>query len=264
MSVRRLIVASLIVAGVAVEATLEAHAQPFAPERPRRLLPAVPRQLMPAPAPALNTQAGAGGSNSDEQALKRDVNAAGENVDAIAPDSDQAKSDSSFSVTPDGIPALNIVPAVERPPLPPPPATAALRPNGNGQPSPPQAWRAKAHQLFKQKLEANIIAVNFSAPYESAMSALRQAASDEGLTVTGFSQTSGHMLITYSDSAAGATKAEKVIIAMRPILEGQTNGTEARISCETRNRNLTAARMKEIVTRLENNFGVARKDANQL
>jgi pyruvate/2-oxoglutarate dehydrogenase complex dihydrolipoamide acyltransferase (E2) component len=137
----------------------------------------------------------------------------------------------------------------------------------------------KAFQLFKQKPDANVIITTFSAPYENAMNSMRQALSDEGLTVAGFSQTSGHMLVTFADINAGVSaRAEKAIIAMRPAMPAagdfssnasasngtSNNATEVRISCENRNRNLTASRMKEIATRLESNFGMARKDANQL
>lgn len=267
MLLRHLVLTTFILCSTAARA----DAQQFAPERPRRLLPATPRQLMPA------TSSEAPVPTETAPTLAPEIRQSNNNQ--ADPSEKQNPENESFSVMPDGIPALNIVPAVDRPPIPPPPATAALRPTGSGQVSPPQAWRIKAFQLFKQKPDANIIITTFSAPYENAMNSMRQALSDEGLTVAGFSQTSGHMLVTFADINAGVSaRAEKAIIAMRPAMPAagefssnvtasngtSNNATEVRISCENRNRNLTASRMKEIATRLESNFGMARKDANQL
>lgn len=201
-----------------------------------------------------------------------------------------------FTVTPDGTPALNIVPTVDRPPIPPPPNAAPLRPSGNGVAQPAQAWRVKAFQLFKQKLDPNTtIALVLNANYNNALQALRQAFEDEGLTVSGLSANSGHMLITLNsngnsslDSNGGDTtsRSEKAIVALRPALaeakagatsvpktEAKTDSkteaktepkTELRVMCESRNRRLTCLRMKEILNKVQNKFGDIKTDAETL
>ncbi len=200
-----------------------------------------------------------------------------------------------FTVTPDGTPALNIVPTVDRPPIPPPPNAAPLRPSGNGVARPAQAWRVKAFQLFKQKLDPNTtIALVLNANYNNALQALRQAFEDEGLTVSGLSANSGHMLITLNsngnsslDSNGGdTTSREKAIVALRPALAetkaGGTSGpktetkteakteaktepkTELRVLCESRNKRLTCLRMKEILNKVQNKFGDIKTDAETL
>lgn len=201
-----------------------------------------------------------------------------------------------FTVTPDGTPALNIVPTVERPPIPPPPNAAPLRPSGNGVAQPAQAWRVKAFQLFKQKLDPNTtIALVLNANYNNALQALRQAFEDEGLTVSGLSANSGHMLITLNsngnsslDSNGGDTtsRSEKAIVALRPALaepkagatsvpktEAKTDSkteaktepkTELRVMCESRNKRLTCLRMKEILNKVQNKFGDIKTDAETL
>lgn len=195
-----------------------------------------------------------------------------------------------FTVTPDGTPALNIVPTVDRPPIPPPPNAAPLRPSGNGVTQPAQAWRVKAFQLFKQKLDPNTtIALVLNANYNNALQALRQAFEDEGLTVSGLSANSGHMLITLNnngnsslDSNGGDTtsRSEKAIVALRPALadakaktepksdskkEAQAEAkTELRVLCESRNKRLTGLRMKEILNKVQNKFGDIKTDAETL
>lgn len=205
-----------------------------------------------------------------------------------------------FTVTPDGTPALNIVPTVDRPPIPPPPNAAPLRPTGNGVARPAQAWRVKAFQLFKQKLDPNTtIALVLNANYSNALRALRQAFEDEGLIVSGLSANSGHMLITLNsngnsslDSNGGdTTNREKVIVALRPALAeakagGTTSGTktgiktetktevkadinaeaktELRVMCESRNKKLTCLRMKEILNKVQSKFGDIKTDAETL
>lgn len=201
-----------------------------------------------------------------------------------------------FTVTPDGTPALNIVPTVDRPPIPPPPNAAPLRPSGNGVAQPAQAWRVKAFQLFKQKLDPNTtIALVLNANYNNALQALRQAFEDEGLTVSGLSANSGHMLITLNsngnsslDSNGGDTtsRSEKAIVALRPALaeakagatsvpktEAKTDSkteaktepkTELRVMCESRNKRLTCLRMKEILNKVQNKFGDIKTDAETL
>ncbi len=204
-----------------------------------------------------------------------------------------------FTVTPDGTPALNIVPTVDRPPIPPPPNAAPLRPSGNGVAQPAQAWRVKAFQLFKQKLDPNTtIALVLNANYNNALQALRQAFEDEGLTVSGLSANSGHMLVTLNnngnsslDSNGGdTTSREKAIVALRPALaEAKAGGTsspktetkteakteakaepktepktELRIMCESRNKRLTCLRMKEILNKVQNKFGDIKTDAETL
>lgn len=67
-----------------------------------------------------------------------------------------APSDGPFVVSPDGIPALNIIAPSDRPPIPPPPATPVVTPINQIPPSPTQSWRVKAFQLFKSaKLDSN-------------------------------------------------------------------------------------------------------------
>lgn len=207
--------------------------------------------------------------------------------------SDQTSTPEPFNITPDGVPALNIVPTVERPPIPPPPNAAPLRPSGSGIVRPAQAWRVKAFQLFKQKLDPNTtIAVVLNANYDNALLALRQAFEDNGLTVSGISSSSGHMLVTLSsDSNLNGTenasnRSEKAIIAIRPALtdtiKETTNGTkkdatrmaksdkrpeartELRAMCESRNRSLTGLRMREILNKLQTKFGDTKADAETL
>ena len=197
-----------------------------------------------------------------------------------------------FTVTPDGTPALNIVPTVDRPPIPPPPNAAPLRPSGNGVARPAQAWRVKAFQLFKQKLDPNTtIALVLNANYNNALQALRQAFEDEGLTVSGLSANSGHMLITLtyngnssldSNGADTTSRSEKAIVALRPALAEAKAGatsvpksaakteasaepkTELRVLCESRNKRLTCLRMKEILNKVQNKFGDIKTDAETL
>ncbi len=196
-----------------------------------------------------------------------------------------------FTVTPDGTPALNIVPTVDRPPIPPPPNTAPLRPSGNGVARPAQAWRVKAFQLFKQKLDPNTtIALVLNANYNTALQALRQAFEDEGLTVSGLSANSGHMLITLNSNGnssldsngSDTTSREKAIVALRSALaEAKAGGTSAsktetkteaktepktelRVLCESRNKKLTCLRMKEILNKVQNKFGDIKTDAETL
>ena len=202
-----------------------------------------------------------------------------------------------FTVTPDGTPALNIVPTVDRPPIPPPPNAAPLRPSGNGVARPAQAWRVKAFQLFRQKLDPNTtIALVLNANYNNALQALRQAFEDEGLSVSGLSTNSGHMLITLNSTASSSldsngsdsntSRNEKAIIALRPALtEAKVGGntgtkavtkaegkaelklepkTELRVMCESRNKRLTCLRMKEILNKVQSKFGDIKTDAETL
>lgn len=175
-----------------------------------------------------------------------------------------------FTATPDGVPALNIVPTVERPPIPPPPDAAPLRPNGNGIARPAQAWRVKAFQLFKQKLDPTTIAIVLNANYNNVLLSLRQAVEEVGLTVSSISTSSGHMLIT--------TNNEKAIVALRQALpdtksdmrtEAKADAkpeakTEVRVLCESRNKSLTTGRMKEILNKLQSKFGDMKSDAETL
>jgi hypothetical protein len=184
---------------------------------------------------------------------------------------DPANDQVPFTTTPDGVPALNIVPTVERPPIPPPPDAAPLRPNGNGIARPAQAWRVKAFQLFKQKLDPNTtLALVLNANYNNVLLSLRQAVEDVGLTVSSVSSSSGHMLIT--------TNNEKAIVALRQALpdaksdmrsEAKADArpeakTEVRILCESRNKSLTTGRMKEILNKLQSKFGDIKTDAETL
>jgi len=171
-----------------------------------------------------------------------------------------------FNLSPDGTPALNIVPTPDRPPIPPPAKVPPLTPMGNGIARPPQAWRVKAYQLFKQKPDATSFALDLNASYATAVTELRRAVEDAGLTVSGFNPTSGHVLITFSDIASNRT--EKSIIALRPGLNqsggGSANSTEIRVLCEARNRSLTQARLKEILARMQTKFGDLKADADSL
>ncbi|CAN5469991.1 hypothetical protein BH11CYA1_BH11CYA1_20190 [soil metagenome] len=180
-----------------------------------------------------------------------------------------------FTVTPDGVPALNIVPAVERPPIPPPPDAAPLRPNGNGIARPAQAWRVKAFQLFKQKVDPNTtIALLLNSDYDNALLAMRQAIEDEGLFVISISSSSGHMLISTTNfnilgnNDLRSTSTEKVIIAMRPALPEAKSKTEAktelRVLCESRNKSLTTNRMNGILSKLQSKFGDIKTNAETL
>ncbi len=203
-----------------------------------------------------------------------------------------------FSVTPDGIPALNIVPTIDRPPIPPPPNAAPLRPSGSGIVRPAQAWRVKAFQLFKQKLDPKTtIVLVLNANYDNALLALRQAFEDNGLTVSGVSSSAGHMLVTLNSSNSSSinssngtestsSRSERAIVALRPALpdaskettNGATNDTarvaksdkrpeaktELRVQCESRNRSLTALRLREILNTLQNKFGDIKTDAETL
>lgn len=187
------------------------------------------------------------------------------------------QADQPFVVTPDGIPALNIIAPNERPPIPPPPATPEIAPNSTAvAPSPPQAWRVKAFQLFKlTKLDNNTqLAFTLDAGLADALTGLRQAAEEEGLTVQAQAYSSGHMLITFNDNG----RLEKAIVAMRPrnsdqdatssgadagnpdmgaaIARGQScNRTDVRVQCDSRNRTLTNLRLKEILNRLQAGLG---------
>ncbi|MBX9724210.1 MAG: hypothetical protein K2X81_22570, partial [Candidatus Obscuribacterales bacterium] len=131
--------------------------------------------------------------------------------------------------------------------------------------------------------------------YNNALQALRQAFEDEGLTVSGLSANSGHMLITLNsngnsslDSNGGDTtsRSEKAIVALRPALaeakagatsvpktEAKTDSkteaktepkTELRVMCESRNKRLTCLRMKEILNKVQNKFGDIKTDAETL
>ncbi len=165
-----------------------------------------------------------------------------------------------FIVSPDGTPALNIVPTPDRPPIPSPPNVPPLTPMGNGIARPSQAWRVKAHQLFKQKLDATTFALDLNAAYPVAIEELRRMVEVQGLTVSGFSPSSGHILITLNDSSSNRT--EKTILAMRTGASDST--TELRVLCESRNRSLTPARMKDILSRLQNKFGAMKTEADSL
>ncbi len=204
------------------------------------------------------------------------------------PTSDQANTQTNgqaaFSVNPDGTPALNIVPTVERPPIPPPPDTTPLRPSGNSIARPAQAWRVKAFQLFKQKIDPNnTVSILLNANYNSALLALRQAFEDDGLTVSGISASAGHMLVTLPTSS---TNSERAIVALRPALPEATREptkeaikegskltkldkrseaqTELRAMCESRNKSLTCQRMKGILNKLQSKFGDIKTDAETL
>lgn len=165
-----------------------------------------------------------------------------------------------FIVSPDATPALNIVPTPDRPPIPSPPNVPPLTPVGNGIARPSQAWRVKAHQLFKQKLDATTFALDLNATYPVAIEELRRMIEDQGLTVSEFSPSSGHILITLNDSSSNRT--EKSILAMRTGTSDST--TELRVLCESRNRSLTPARMKDILARLQNKFGDMKTEADSL
>ena len=174
-----------------------------------------------------------------------------------APASDSVQ---PFIVSPDGTPALNIVPTPNRPPIPSPPIVPPLTPMGNGIARPSQAWRVKAHQLFKQKLDATTFALDLNAAYPVAIDELRRMVEDQGLTVAGFSPSSGHILITCNNQ--NSNRIEKSILAMR---SGSTAAsTELRVLCESRNRSLTTARMKEILARLQTKFGDMKIEADSL
>jgi hypothetical protein len=130
-----------------------------------------------------------------------------------------------------------------------------------------------------------------NANYNNALQALRQAFEDEGLTVSGLSANSGHMLITLTyngnsslDSNGGDTtsRSEKAIVALRPALAEAKAGatsvpksaakteasaepkTELRVLCESRNKRLTCMRMKEILNKVQSKFGDIKTDAETL
>lgn len=195
-----------------------------------------------------------------------------------------APSDGPFVVSPDGIPALNIIAPSDRPPIPPPPATPVVTPINQIPPSPTQSWRVKAFQLFKSaKLDSNTqLAFTLDTTSNQAATGLRQAAEEEGLIVQALAMPSGHMLITYTENSSA--RIEKAIVAMRAkISSDQTQGssssdsqsasisrsgsmidnsmaasrnqTEVRVQCDSRNRTLTLNRMREILNRLQAGLG---------
>lgn len=228
----------------------------FAPYQPEpKFAPAIKTQPQPKVAP------GDRENSPNNQATNQSPNQA----------ADPANDQVPFTTAPDGVPALNIVPTVERPPIPPPPDAAPLRPNGNGIARPAQAWRVKAFQLFKQKLDPNTtLALVLNANYNNVLLSLRQAVEDVGLNVSSVSSSSGHMLIT--------TNNEKAIVALRQALpdaksdmrsEAKADSrpeakTEVRILCESRNKSLTTGRMKEILNKLQSKFGDIKTDAETL
>lgn len=245
----------------------------FAPYQPEpKFAPAIktPPQPKVAPgdrenSPNIQARPGQAPSQNPNQSTNQSTNQAPNQATNQTPSqaTDPASDQVPFTTTPDGVPALNIVPTVERPPIPPPPDAAPLRPNGNGIARPAQAWRVKAFQLFKQKLDANTtIALVLNANYNNVLLSLRQAVEDAGLTVSSVSSSSGHMLIT-SDN-------EKAIVALRQALpDAKANSasearTEMRILCESRNKSLTTGRMKEILNKLQSKFGDMKTDAETL
>ena len=221
-----------------------------------------PYQAEPKFAPAREDQAPPANVSNDKENSEQ---SSGPQAESNNNQTNPAATQEPFTITPDGVPALNIVPAVERPPIPPPPDAAPLRPNGSGITRPAQAWRVKAFQLFKQKVDPNTtIALVLNAEYNDALLALRQAIEDDGLSVTSVSASSGHILVTTTN----ASTTEKVIVAMRPALtEAKTKAdakTEMRVLCEGRNKSLTTSRMKIILSKLQTKFGDIKTNAETL
>lgn len=193
---------------------------PFAPYQPEpKFAPARGGQTQSTGAltGALNDRAGTNGELSEP--------AENQNSDQT---SGQTNGQEPFNVSPDGTPALNIVPTVDRPPIPPPPNAAPLRPSGNGIARPAQAWRVKAFQLFKQKLDPKTtIALVLNANYDNALLALRQAFEDNGLTISGISSSSGHMLVTLNSNSGSSVNSSSINNSIGSSLSG-TEGTNSR------------------------------------
>jgi hypothetical protein len=246
-----------------------------------------PYQPEPKFAPARGEQSQSTNTLNDKEDTSGQFSQPIENPTRDQPNN-QTKVQAPFSANPDGTPALNIVPTIERPPIPPPPDTTPLRPSGNGIVRPAQAWRVKAFQLFKQKVDPNnTVSVLLNANYNSALLALRQTFEDEGLIVSGISASAGHMLITLTTNNINSEKvSEKAIVALRPALpeasreptkEAIKEGskltksdrsseakTELRAMCESRNKSLTCQRMKGILNKLQSKFGDIKTDAETL
>jgi hypothetical protein len=165
-------------------------------------------------------------------------------------------------------PALNVVNPPTRAPLAPPPETpsdnlqgaqAIAVQKGATPVSLPQAWRLKAFSLFKAGTASdknnNIISVKLAGPYRSSFEAARKALTDNNLNIDALSLSAGHILISLApnDGGGGGAGVEKAIIAMRQ--SATDSGTDVRISCETKNRTLTMAMLKQIFDGLSGGSG---------
>lgn len=201
---------------------------PFAPYQPEpKFAPARGPQTQSTGAltGALNDKAGTTGESSEP--LENQTGNQSNNQ-SNSQSNNQTNGQEPFNVSPDGTPALNIVPTVDRPPIPPPPNAAPLRPSGNGIARPAQAWRVKAFQLFKQKLDPKTtIALVLNANYDNALLALRQAFEDNGLTISGISSSSGHMLVTLNSNSGSSVNSSSVNNSIGSSLSG-TEGTNSR------------------------------------
>jgi hypothetical protein len=156
-------------------------------------------------------------------------------------------------------PALNIIPTVSRPPLPPPPETpqagqAIILPH-NIQPSMPQAWRIKALQLFKANspLDKNsIVALRIHAGYANAFEAIAKALANSGISVEALSFSSGHMLLSCQNERG---LLDKAIIALRQAApdsdSSASSGTDVRVFCDSHNHSLTLAQVKAILGQVD-------------
>jgi|GEM_PF-735652 len=213
---------------------------PFAPYQPEpKFAPA--REPQTQPRSAFSNKEDTNGQSSEPTGNQTSNQS---NNQSNSQSNNEVNGQEPFNVTPDGVPALNIVPTVDRPPIPPPPNAAPLRPSGSGIARPAQAWRVKAFQLFKQKLDPKTtIALVLNANYDNALLALRQAFEDNGLTVSGISSSSGHMLVTLNSNSSSSvnsssinnssgsslsgtestsSRSEKAIVAIRPALADAT------------------------------------------
>jgi len=172
-------------------------------------------------------------------------------------------------------PALNVLPATVRPPVPPPPET----PQQNGfktdrggtllgasaQASMPQAWRLKALQLFKSNnsLDKNsICAVRLQANYDSAFESIRGALDAAGLKMEALSLSSGHILVSRPNERGTSDRA--VISLRQAALDsdslGSASATDVRVFCDSRNRSLTLTQIKALLGQVDSSIAADGKD----
>jgi hypothetical protein len=163
------------------------------------------------------------------------------------------------SVNQPGTPALNVMPTITRPPLPPPPETPQTTPaivqQLKAQTSMPQAWRIKALQLFKagnSMDKSSILAMHIQTSYARAFEAITRALADSGLTLEALSFSSGHMLLSSQNDRG---QLDKAIIALRQSAPASTGsascGTEVRVFCDSHNHALTLAQVKAILSQVD-------------
>jgi len=169
-------------------------------------------------------------------------------------------------------PALNVLPATVRPVVPPPPETPLQNPSSTGtllgaaaQASMPQAWRLKALQLFKSNnsLDKNsICAARLQTTYDSAFESIRGALDAAGLKMEALSLSSGHILISRPNERGTSDRA--VISLRQAALDsdslGSASATDVRVYCDSRNRSLTLAQIKALLSQVDSSIAADGKN----